>query len=50
MFQTDIGPTGVTKGYLRPESAQGNIDNIIRKSVVFFNLEKILIVLKYFRL
>ena len=24
MFQTDIGPTGLTKGYLRPESAQGN--------------------------
>ena len=24
MFQTEIGPTGMTKGYLRPETAQGN--------------------------
>ena len=24
MFQTEIGPTGMTKGFLRPETAQGS--------------------------
>lgn len=30
MFQTDIGPTGGSKGYLRPETAQGHFVNFAR--------------------
>jgi glycyl-tRNA synthetase len=30
MFQSDIGPTGQIKGYLRPETAQGHFVNFAR--------------------
>lgn len=30
MFRTDIGPLGVAKGYLRPETAQGHFVNFAR--------------------
>lgn len=30
MFQSDIGPTGYVKGYLRPETAQGIFLNFRR--------------------
>lgn len=30
MFQTEIGPTGTQKGYLRPETAQGHFVNFAR--------------------
>ena len=36
MFQTEIGPTGMTKGYLRPETAQKDvIQNVTLVSKVF---------------
>ncbi len=36
MFGTDIGPTGTSKGYLRPETAQGIFINF-RKLIEFNN-------------
>ena len=41
MFQTDIGPTGMTKGYLRPETAQGNFskENHIHIMRIFKNFK-----------
>ena len=28
MFQTQIGPTGTLKGFLRPETSQGNYSKV----------------------
>ena len=28
MFQTQIGPTGTLKGFLRPETSQGNYNKV----------------------
>ncbi|KAJ3103090.1 Glycine--tRNA ligase 1, mitochondrial [Phlyctochytrium planicorne] len=38
MFETQIGPTGQFKGYLRPETAQGHFLNF--KRLLEFNIEK----------
>lgn len=39
MFQTQIGPTGTSIGYLRPETAQGHFVNF--KKLLEFNSGKI---------
>jgi glycyl-tRNA synthetase len=38
MFQTEIGPTGQFKGYLRPETAQGHFVNF--KKLLEFNTDQ----------